>query len=104
PALRPTNPVDHTLRNAIGIPSPTHLPGVAPDYSHSQPPTLNHPSAPLITTSHPVLAPAPHHIAPPTAHVAPPTNTAIVSGTGMTRPGSGPGTIGGAAKTVTGIN
>jgi hypothetical protein len=105
-ALRPTNPVDHSPRNTIGIPSPTHLPGAAkaPNYPHSQPPALNHPMAPLIVTNHPVIATAPHPIAPPIAHVAPLTNTAVVSGTGMTRPGSGPGTIGGAAKKVTGIN
>ena len=104
--LRPAGPVDHPVRNAIGIASPIHPPGggMAPGQPHSQPPIPIHPIAPLTASDHPVVAAAPHNIAVPVAHLPPPPNTAAISGTGVARPGVGPGIIGGAAKKVTGIN
>jgi hypothetical protein len=97
--LRPPAPPADSARNAIGIASPTHLPGrgMAPDHSHS--PTLNFPTPP----SHPVVAAAPHQIAAPVAHVLA-ASGAVVSGTGLVHRGSGPGIIGGPANKVSGIN
>jgi hypothetical protein len=107
-ALHPTNPLDHPLRNAIGAPVPMHLPiqGKAPEPSHSQSPVspvLGHPIAPALAANHPVAVNTPHQTAAP-AHVPAAPNPAILSGTGMARPGTGPATIGGPAKKVTGIN
>jgi hypothetical protein len=104
--LRPTSPLDHTARNAIGVSMPTYLPhmGMAPGQATVQPPAVHHPIVAPITTSHPVIANAPHQTIPPVVHSPPPPNGAVVSGTGMARPGTGPATIGGAAKKVTGIN
>ena len=107
-ALHPTNPLDHPLRNAIGAPVPMHLPiqGKTPEPSHSQfpvSPVLGHPVAPALAANHPIVVTTPHQNAAP-AHVPPAPNLAILSGTGMARPGTGPATIGGPAKKVTGIN
>ena len=104
--LHPTSPLDHTLRNAIGAPVPMPIQGKAPEPPHSQSPVspvLGHPVAPALAANHPVIINTPHQNAAP-AHVPPAPNPAILSGTGMARPGTGPATIGGPAKKVTGIN
>lgn len=104
----PPEPITGPPRNAIGVPIGGTQPGPASVARPSPPSGVN--AAAPVPSRGPMVSP----VAPPTSPVlrpvvpapvvsVPPRATGL-NGTAITRPGSGPATIGGNARTTTGIN
>jgi hypothetical protein len=87
-------------RNAIGVPLVDHARAHAPIHA---PQEGRRPGA-LGSFGSAGVAMASHPIAVPGGAAAPARNPAVITGTGIARPGSGPGTLGGPARNAAIIN